>query len=233
MSVFLKRRGPAPVLGKLLSDYAEGDIVKLNESGSPVEFYVAKHDYESGLNGTGRTLLVRKDCYDARAWDTGTDSALKFYNEYNNSDIDVWFNGAYKSILDADVQSAIDETSFYYSPYYDQYTSKNIMVLKRSIFTLSMSEMGGGNGAYGAEGTSISITNLLKIAYLNGSATVWWLRSPSTLLNNGIYIYVQCFNTLGNLNSGNKTNLWGSRPCFTLPGTSLFAPDTNEFLKVT
>ena len=221
------------MLGKLLSDYTEGDIVKLNENGSPVEFYVAKHDYESGLNGTGRTLLVRKDCYDTRAWDTDPGSALKFYNEYDNSDIDVWFNVAYKSILDADVQSAIGETSFYYSPYYDPYTSKNVTVLKRSIFALSMSEMGEGNGAYGAEGTSISITNLLKIAYLNGSTTVWWLRSPSTQLNKGNYNYVRFFNTLGNLNSGNKTNLWGSRPCFTLPGTSLFDPDTNEFIKVT
>ncbi len=40
-----------PVTTASLSTFAEGSIVKINESGSPVEFYVAKHDYESALNG--------------------------------------------------------------------------------------------------------------------------------------------------------------------------------------
>lgn len=45
-----------------LSNITPGAILYLNESGSPVPFYIAEHDYESGLNGAGRTLLVRKDC---------------------------------------------------------------------------------------------------------------------------------------------------------------------------
>lgn len=53
--------------GTPLSDIPEGTLVKINESGSPVEFYVAKHDYETGLNGAGRTLLVRRYCYDNMA----------------------------------------------------------------------------------------------------------------------------------------------------------------------
>ena len=46
----------------------EGSIIKINENGSPVEFYIAKHNYESALNGLGRTLVVRKDCYSTRKW---------------------------------------------------------------------------------------------------------------------------------------------------------------------
>lgn len=46
----------APVMGIKLGDIAEGSIVKLNEGGSPVEFYVAKHNYENSLNGMGSTL---------------------------------------------------------------------------------------------------------------------------------------------------------------------------------
>lgn len=46
-----------------LAELPEGSIIKLNEDDTPVEFYVAKHDYESDLNGAGRALLVRKDCY--------------------------------------------------------------------------------------------------------------------------------------------------------------------------
>ena len=53
--------------GKPFSELTEGDIVKLKENGTLVDFYVAKHDYESGLNGAGRTLVVRKDTYDDRA----------------------------------------------------------------------------------------------------------------------------------------------------------------------
>lgn len=41
--------------GKPLSQYAEGAIIKINEGGKPAEFYVAKHNYESSLNGNGRT----------------------------------------------------------------------------------------------------------------------------------------------------------------------------------
>ena len=62
--IFVYRTSMVGPSGMPLSDYAEGDIIKLNEGGSPVEFYVSKHDYESGLNGSGRTLVVRKDTYD-------------------------------------------------------------------------------------------------------------------------------------------------------------------------
>ena len=45
-----------------LGNKSVGSIVKLKENGVLVDFYVAKHDYENGLNGMGRTLVVRKDC---------------------------------------------------------------------------------------------------------------------------------------------------------------------------
>lgn len=55
-----------------LNTITPGAILYLNENGSPVPFYVCKHDYESGLNGAGRTLLVRKDCYDKRIFDSSS-----------------------------------------------------------------------------------------------------------------------------------------------------------------
>ena len=45
---------------KALSSISPGNTVKLNESGSPVEFYVATHNYEKALNGN-RTMLVDAD----------------------------------------------------------------------------------------------------------------------------------------------------------------------------
>lgn len=99
-----------PTTGTPLSTYTEGSIIKINESGSPVEFYVAKHNYEAGLNGTGRTLVVRKDCYDERGWNS-TD-----VNAYATSSIDSWLNGDYKGLLGVGIQAQIRTTKFRYTP---------------------------------------------------------------------------------------------------------------------
>ena len=56
---------------QLLGDIAEGTVVKMYESGVLVDFVVAKHNYESGLNGTGHTLLCRTKVLDDKwPWDT-------------------------------------------------------------------------------------------------------------------------------------------------------------------
>ena len=61
--------------GLPLSSLPESSLVAITESGSPVLFSLAKHDYESGLNGAGLTLLVRKDCYDTRVWHSSNNNA--------------------------------------------------------------------------------------------------------------------------------------------------------------
>lgn len=49
----------AQVSAVSLADLAEGDTIQLLEGGQPVDFVVAKLNYEPELNGEGRTLLVR------------------------------------------------------------------------------------------------------------------------------------------------------------------------------
>ena len=93
-----------------LGNKSTGSIIKLKENGTLVDFYVAKHDYESGLNGAGRTLVVRKDTYDDRVWDNGN------VNAYASSDLDSWFNSTYKNMLDADIRSLIGTTKIRYTP---------------------------------------------------------------------------------------------------------------------
>lgn len=46
---------------ELLGNIAEGTIAKIYEGGVPTEFVVAEHNYESKKNGTGHTLVVRKN----------------------------------------------------------------------------------------------------------------------------------------------------------------------------
>ena len=213
-----------PVTGKLLSDFAHGDIVKVNENGVPAEFYVAKHDYESGLNGTGRTLLVRIDCYDERIWDDVTTS-----NRYSTSEIDAWLNGNYKALLDWELQNAIGETTFYYTYQGNsQGTSVAVSTLTRSVFLLSLTEYNKATDSdYTAnvEGSALPIAQTLLIAKYNGTAVNHWTRSPATSnINSALRI-----SATGYPDKITNTTKCYSRPCFTLPSNALFHSKTLLF----
>ena len=213
--IFVYRTSMVGPSGMPLSDYAEGDIIKLNENGSPVEFYVSKHDYESGLNGAGRTLVVRKDCYDNRVWDAAN------VNAWADSDLLTWLNGTYKALLPSEIQAAMGTTTYYYTP-----GNGNNTVATRtdSVFQLSLTELGESFPKVNEEGTALPIANLLRVAYLNGNTNTQWTRSLRTSSSTSI-IYLD---SEGNVISASPNSTRGSRPAFTLPSTLLFNPDTNE-----
>ena len=196
-----------------LGSKAEGSIIKLKENGVLVDFYIAKQNYESGLNGSGRVLVVRKDCYDSRAWHSSN------VNAYASSTIDSWLNGTYKNLLDANIRTAMGTTKIYYTPGNGN-TGKT--TLERSVFLLSATELGQTHTYMNTEGTALSSTvlNLLKIAYLNGSAYPQWTRSPNT--NNASDAWY--LNSNGSLNDSICTYTFGSRPAFTLP-SNLYVSD--------
>lgn len=198
---------PVPPLPSL-AEMAEGTLVKMNESGAPVEFYVAKHDYESSLNGAGRTLVVRKDTYDDRVWDNGN------VNAYASSDLDSWFNSTYKNMLDADIRSLIGTTKIRYTPGNGNNT---VGTLERAIFALSLTELGQSHSYANTEGSALPIASTLQIAYQGGSATTQWTRPPAT--NNRVSSFFQ--NSNGTFGAVACTSTYGSRPCFTLPSTVL------------
>ena len=195
-----------------LGNKSVGSIVKLKENGVLVDFYVAKHDYENGLNGSGRTLVVRKDCYDTRQWHTSN------VNAYATSAIDTWLNSTYKNLLDADIRGVIGTTKIKYTPGNGNTT---VGTLERAIFLLSVTELGRSASYANTEGTALSIASSLQIAYLNGSAVVQWTRSPYTSNTNNAY----CLNTNGNVNNYRCYNTNGSRPAFTLPSTLSVSDD--------
>ena len=195
-----------------LGNKSVGSIVKLKENGVLVDFYVAKHDYENGLNGSGRTLVVRKDCYDTRQWHTSN------VNAYATSAIDTWLNSTYKNLLDADIRGVIGTTKIKYTP---GNGNTAVGTLERAIFLLSITELGRSASYANTEGTALSIASSLQIAYLNGSAVVQWTRSPSTN-----YTSLVCYlGTDGNVNDRNCDYTGGSRPAFTLPSTLSVSDD--------
>lgn len=183
-----------------------------------MDFYVAKHDYESSLNGAGRTLVVRKDVYDQRQWHSSN------VNAYASSTIDSWLNSTYKNLLDADIRSLIGTTKIRYTPGNGNW---NVSTLERSVFLLSLTELGESHTYANTEGSALPIASTLKIAYQNGSPTYQWTRSPYTS-NTG---------SAWGLNSGGKVNgrqqggasTGGSRPAFTLPSSLYVSDDGSVF----
>lgn len=204
---------PVPPLPSL-AEMAEGTLVKMNENGAPVEFYVAKHDYESDLNGAGRTLVVRKDVYDQRAWHSSN------VNAWASCTMRSWLNSTYKAVLDTNIQNLMGTTEYYYTP-----GNGNNTVTSRSdsVFLLSLTELGRSHNYANVEGSVLPIASTLQIAYQGGSATIQWTRSSYT--NNNNYAW-------GLYSNGNRYNDYctithGSRPCFTLPSTVLVDENMN------
>ena len=195
-----------------LGNKATGSIIKIKENGTLVDFYVAKHDYESGLNGTGRTLVVRKDCFDTRQWHTSN------VNAYASSAIDAWLNGTYKAMLDADIRGVLGTTKFYYTP---GNGTTSVTTLQRAVFLLSVTELGKTASYANTEGSALPIASTLQIAYKDGSAVVQWTRSPRT----GSTLGACCLSTDGGVSGSNCSGTYGSRPAFTLPSNLSVSDD--------
>jgi hypothetical protein len=145
-----------------LFDVAEGSTVLMNEGGNVAEFIVAKHDYESELNGVGRTLLVRKHYAAIMAWSST-------WSTYASSSVNSWLNGEYFNSFSSAQKQAIDKTTIYYTPgFSDSYCnsgSSKVTTMAKSIFLLSHHEFG-----YDTEGSD---------------APNWTTSSPSYKHNEG------------------------------------------------
>lgn len=199
-----------------LGNKATGSIIKLKENGTLVDFYVAKHDYESGLNGSGRTLVVRKDVYDLRAWHSSN------VNAWASCTLRSWLNSTYKALLDSDIQSLMGTTTYYYTP---GNGSWSVTTRSDAVFQLSATELGQSQSWFNTEGSALPIASTLKIAYKDGSATTQWTRSPYTSSAS----YAVFLGSNGNVYGGYCTNTYGSRPAFTLPSNLYVSDDGSVF----
>lgn len=209
-----------PKAGTPLSELAEGTLIKINENGSPVEFYLAKHNYEPGLNGQGRELCVRKECSVKSVWTTRL-------NEYAGSTIDVYMNGSYKNLFSSGVQALIGTTSFYYTPG-ESTQQSDVTVLQRSIFTPSLTEFGWNEPEANTEGSVLP--NAITIRKVSNTEDEY-TRTPSTSHNGpddqgymrNIWIVADCNTDSPYPNDWVANNAKGAgyRPCFTLPSTAL------------
>lgn len=186
-----------------MANVTEGQIVNIPRGGVMVPHYVGKLEYESGLNGAGRRLLVPVECYDKRAWDAGN------VNAYATSDIDAWMNSTYKALFPSEIQTAMGTTKFYYTP---GNGNDEKDTLERAVFSLSMQELGNYSPAFNQEGSTLPNYESLRPAFLNGVSTPYWTRSPYKGGTNRA-----CFENSSSTYTDECKTKQGSRPCFTLP----------------
>ena len=167
-----------------------------------------------------------KDIYESRAWNSSNNNA------YSASTIHSYLNSTFLGLLDSDIQVVVKQVKI---PYVSGtgsfgYVASGANGLSAKIFLLSGYEVGfttsvssyfpvdGAKLDYFAAGDTSSGTNRAKrIAYLNGTATYWWLRSPSTGgIGNVWFVYAS-----GGRGEGDCSYSHGIRPAFILPSDTL------------
>ena len=175
----------------LLSTKAVGSTVKLKVNGTAKEFIVVHQGKPSSLydNSCDGTWLLMKDIYENRQWHNSN------VNNLENSTIHSYLNGTFLNLFESNIRDAIKQVKLPYrknggSGGSDQSGANGLLC---KIFLLSGYEIGfttsdnsyfpvdGAKLSYFEAGTGSSALNK-RIAYLNGSAALWWLRSPYTSL---------------------------------------------------
>ena len=212
----------------LLSTKAVGSTIKLNVNGKAKEFIVVHQGkpsslYDDSCNGT---WLLMKDVYETRQWHS-SDS-----NSYKASTIHSYLNSTFLNLFDSNIKDAIKQVKIpYVNGTGNSAVASGANGLSAKIFLLSGYEVGwttSDSSYFPVDGAKLdyfaasSGGNSKRIAYLNGSATSWWLRSPHTSIAGHVW-YVR---TSGSCDYANGApNSLGVRPALVLPSTLLVSDD--------
>lgn len=207
-----------------LSAKALGSIVKVNENGTAAEFVVACHNYEAGLNGNGRTLLVRKTSLEDRELWAYLDSTTDL--NWNVSHMKYWVGTQYIVRLDEEIRRNLGKTNYYYSG------ANSAGRTQGSAFLLSAYEL-TGERQYADSSTKMDDAVLRVLE--SGGGSPWWTRSiwpepqkeDGNTVDNGKYTRVCLY---GKRDTDDKWSIYKSgspddwsadtatiRPCFTVP----------------
>lgn len=211
-----------------LSSKAIGSTIKLKVNGSAKDFIVVHQGkpssvYDDSCNGT---WLLMKDIYENRQWHSSN------INDYAGSTIHSYLNGTFLNLFESNIKNAIKQVKLPYRKGSGTSTtvtsgsnglSAKIFLLSATETSFSFDYMPRGEGAELAyfKGCADNSSDSKRVAYLNGSAAVWWLRSPGCLSFGGA-LYVS---SDGDWNSGNCFNSGGIRPALILPSTLLVSDD--------
>lgn len=213
-----------------LSSKAIGSTIKLKVNGSAKDFIVVHQGkpssvYDDSCNGT---WLLMKDIYESRQWHSSNT------NDYANSTIHSYLNSTFLNLFESNIKNAIKQVKLPYRK--GSGTSTTVTSgsngLSAKIFLLSATEtsfnfssyMPSGEGAELAyfKGCADNSSDSKRVAYLNGSATDWWLRSPYC---GSFSSYALGVNSNGDWDFNRCSNSGGIRPALILPSTLLVSDD--------
>lgn len=211
-----------------LSSKAIGSTIKLKVNGSVKDFIVVHQGkpssvYDDSCNGT---WLLMKGIYENRQWHSSNT------NDYANSTIHSYLNSTFLNLFESNIKNAIKQVKLPYRKGSGTSTtvtsgsnglSAKIFLLSATETSFSFSSMPSGEGAELAyfKGCADNSSDSKRVAYLNGAATVWWLRSPHCdnfrsalcVYSNGDWGYYGCSDSCG------------IRPALILPSTLLVSDD--------
>ena len=211
-----------------LSSKAIGSTIKLKVNGSAKDFIVVHQGkpssvYDDSCNGT---WLLMKDIYENRQWHSSNT------NDYANSTIHSYLNSTFLNLFESNIKNAIKQVKLPYRKGSGTSTtvtsgsnglSAKIFLLSATETSFSFSSMPSGEGAELAyfKGCADNSSDSKRVAYLNGSATVWWLRSPGCYsFNYALYVLSD-----GDWDYSFCSNSYGIRPALILPSTLLVSDD--------
>lgn len=201
-----------------IKDLAVGDgFVYLNEGNSKVKFYVLCHNYESGLNGMGRTMFCRESPAE-------TDKGVGISSSYINKFTSV-------------VQKWISTTKYKYQYITWSGSYSEVLIGSANFFSLSAIEL-NITKRYEiqnlADGSALSAAARTRVGYIRtASNTSFWTRSQDPTYSDyhkedgdNVYDYDYYYTVSGA--SGSSISFYkvdsskyssGKLPCFTLPET--------------
>ena len=202
---------------KPASEYTQGSIVKIKESGVVNDFIVLQHGYPSLDNGL--TLFCRKDIFSI----LGSISTV-VPSDYEGSSLDNYMENTYKAVLSPYVRNLIQPVNIAISS-----GENGEAEINRSIFALSNGEL--GDTLEPIIGTAIPYfsSDAQRISNYDSHPTHYATRFfgssgvlfVCTVLESGTFRRVAI---------GSLTNV-GVRPAFVLPSNTLFNADTNELIE--
>lgn len=211
-----------------LSSKAIGSTIKLKVNGSAKDFIVVHQGkpssvYDDSCNGT---WLLMKDIYESRQWHSSNT------NDYANSTIHSYLNSTFLNLFESNIKNAIKQVKLPYRKGSGTSTtvtsgsnglSAKIFLLSATETSFSFSSMPSGEGAELAyfKGCADNSSDSKRVAYLNGSAAVWWLRSPYCYYFN----YALYVSSNGDCNYYSCSYSYGIRPALILPSTLLVSDD--------
>lgn len=206
-----------------LGTKAVGSIVKINVNGTAKDFIIVHQGipdagiYDASCDGT---WVLMKDIYTTSIFNN-----RNVGDSYKNSVIDSYLNNTFLPLLDTDIRAVIKQVKI---PYQNVSGNAESIAtgsngLSTKVFLLSGYEVGwttSDDGHFPKDGAKLdyfgksSGGNSKRIAYKDGSAAAWWLRSPENR-----YGLIWTVISSGSSGDWDFYTTCGVRPALILPST--------------